>query len=196
MLIKSVLLLLLSLTCVVPSLSAETIKPTTNRPKVSNNLDMGPLRANSYRTNQFYSSHAYRYNHYYSAYGPGYYFGQYTSVGKTSVWLTVGSDDYMGGGFTTVQSIPERNLVYSVTASWEQGKTWYGNYDYTTSRIAPALHWSNGTTSTYLGAEIIRSNFDFGQSEHVGFNAGITHRFGDFVSLGLELNDFTHSYKH
>ncbi len=187
------LFLILSTSAVLQA--AEVVTPSSERPRVIvSPEDTGPLRSN-YVVNNLYYSHAYRYNHYYSAYGPVYFYGNYTPIGKTSVWATVGSNDYMGTGFTTVQKIPETNLVYSVTAAWESGKSWYGNIDYTNSTIAPSLHWSNGRTSTYIGATISQSNSDFGDFEHLGLNAGISHRVSDYLSLAFHLNDFENSFK-
>jgi len=80
--------------------------------------------------------------------------------GRSSVSFAVGSDGYMGTAFSTAERIKGTNIIYSVSASWEKGNSYYSGQDYEMSSISPSLSWSNGTTSLFLAVNISELNLD------------------------------------
>lgn len=104
------------------------------------------------------NSHYYGYpylglsSYYNPLFSPLMYMG-YAPPGRSSVTFAVGSDGYVGTAFSTSERIKGTNLVYSLSASWEKGESWYPGYDYQVTTISPSLMWSNENMSLYLGFE-------------------------------------------
>ena len=75
--------------------------------------------------------------------------------GRSSVSFAVGSDGYRGIGFTTSERIKGTNVLFSLSASWEEGEYWwYPGYRYNRRLISPGFSWSNGNTSLYVGVDL------------------------------------------
>ena len=74
--------------------------------------------------------------------------------GRSSVTFAVGSDGYMGTAFSTAEQIKGTNIIYALSASWEQGEDYFYRGDYQLTTISPSLSWANENTSIFLGFEM------------------------------------------
>lgn len=84
----------------------------------------------------------------------------YVPPGRSMVTFAVGSDGYRGTSFSTSDWIEGTRLLYSLSASWEKGETWYSGQDFERTTISPGLSWSNGTTSLFFGVDLTEVSFD------------------------------------
>lgn len=102
---------------------------------------------------RYYRHHpAYGYYRYPGWFGYSPYMGQYApAIGRSSIWMTAGSNSYIGGGFSTRQPIGDSPFVYGVAVSREQGQTWHPDIDFRRSTISPWLEWHGENTSIYGG---------------------------------------------
>jgi hypothetical protein len=165
--------------------------------------------------NQYYSTSMFGYRGYYSPfYSPLMFLGP-VMPGRSMVSFAAGSDGYIGTAFSTSDFIEGTNLLYSLSASWEQGETWFGQ-DYQLSTISPSLSWSNGTTSIFLGFEMselsmdsapvvprarprvdtdpLRSSIPLTRDrnptmEFESLNAGLSQRIGDSMQVFLSVGE-------
>ena len=97
---------------------------------------------------------------FYPFYSPLGYYGP-TYPGRSTVTFAVGSDGYVGTSFSTSDRIKGTNIVYGISASWEQGEHYYfPGSEYSLSRISPSLSWSNGRTSIFVAAEFSEYSMD------------------------------------
>ena len=119
----------------------------------------GPYNETVLRS-QYYSSSFFGCGGYYpSFYSPLMFLGPVVPV-RSTVSFAVGSDGYVGTAFSTADVIKGTNIIYSLSASWEKGESYYLGRDYQMSTISPALSWSNGKTSLFLSVNISELNFD------------------------------------
>lgn len=116
--------------------------------------------------------------------------------GRSTVTFAVGSDGYIGTSFSTSERIEGTNIVYGLSASWEQGENYFfPGYDYRLSRISPSLSWSNGRTSIFLSADFSEYSVDRNsrnQKERPRIeNSGPLRSPRDYERVSEDLSDFS-----
>ncbi|MCB1120635.1 MAG: hypothetical protein KJT03_03730 [Verrucomicrobiae bacterium] len=165
-------------------------EPSVERPRIYRGPYKESIIDDSYYATRYFGYPGY---HYYPFSRSLLYAGP-VMPGHSMVSFAVGSDGYMGTSFSTSNWIEGTNLVYSLSASWEKGETWFTGRDYEMTTISPSLSWSNGPTSLFLGVDltdISLDNMSAGAKDRPRVNSGpLTSeafvRNNDKTSLELE----------
>lgn len=158
--ISKILALVVLMGTAAPLLSAT--EGPRERHKVSPDAITPHLRSDRIPAyHSYYPGHSHLGFHRYPGWFGNYYHpGNFMpAVGRSSIWMSAGSQGYLGGGFSTRQPIGDSPFVYGVAVSHEQGRTWHPDIDFRKNTISPWLEWHGENTSIYGGFS--RSNIRY-----------------------------------